>query len=64
MLYEVITFPPGAAIPVVTGILLQQTVAALAGVGLIQKLDNRGHGANRITSYNVCYTKLLRGQWS
>ncbi len=38
-------FPPGAAIPVVTGILLQQTVAALAGVGLIQKIDNRGHGA-------------------
>ena len=21
----------------------------------------RGRGANRITSYNVCYTKLLRG---
>lgn len=38
-------FPPAAAVPVVTGILLQQTVAALAGVGLIQKLDNRGHGA-------------------
>lgn len=37
-------FPPAAAVPVVTGILLQQTVAALAGVGLIQKMDNRGHG--------------------
>lgn len=37
-------FPPRAAVPVVTGILLQQTLAALAGVGLIQKMDNRGHG--------------------
>jgi len=37
-------FPPRTAIPVVTGILLQQTVAALAGVGLIQKIDTPGHG--------------------
>lgn len=37
-------FPPRAALPVVTGILFQQTLAALAGVGLIQKMVNRGHG--------------------
>ncbi len=36
-------FPPSAAVPVVTGILFQQTLAALSGVGLVQKLVNRGH---------------------
>ena len=55
MLYEVITIPQGLAkiemAPISTGLgeIFQYTL----------ELQD-GYKDNRITSYNVCYTKLLR----
>ena len=54
MLYEVIT-------KVISKAEIEEIVAKIARIPPRSvSSDDRGALANRITSYNVCYTKLLR----
>ena len=42
-------------------VLMEQSILTPCGAGFTHNGSAMGFGADRITSYNVCYTKLLRG---